>query len=363
MTNKPWLTRRDFLKLSALGLGSMAFRPWLRRGAEDFPQAPRLGRIVVGKTDLKARPDAASKTVGTLYEDAIIVWQREVVGSMPYRVNQRWVETPEGFVWSPHVQPVRNQPQTPVGRLPETSLGPGMWAEVTVPYVELTLANPPARARWLQARLDSPLPPRYFYSQIVWVNDLRTDEEGRVWYQLQERFGSGDIFWAPAEGFRPLTEEDVAPISPEVEDKRILVNLAAQTLSCFEGKREVYFCRISSGAMYDYQGNKVDAWGTPTGQHRIWRKAVSLPLSGGSAATGWDLPAVGWISLFVGSGVAIHSTYWHNNYGVPTSRGCVNARPDDAQWIFRWTQPIVPYDPGDVTVAMPGGTLIEVVEA
>ncbi|NOY98449.1 MAG: L,D-transpeptidase [Chloroflexi bacterium] len=61
-------------------------------------------------------------------------------------------------------------------------------------------------------------------------------------------------------------------------------------------------------------------------------------------------------------GVAIHSTYWHNNYGVPTSRGCVNARPDDAKWIFRWTQPVVPYDPGDVTVSMPGGTLIEVTE-
>lgn len=78
---------------------------------------------------------------------------------------------------------------------------------------------------------------------------------------------------------------------------------------------------------------------------------------------GWDLPAVGWISLFVGSGVAVHSTYWHNNYGVPTSRGCVNARPEDAQWVFRWTLPAVPYDPGDVTVGMPGGTLIEVIES
>ena len=80
-------------------------------------------------------------------------------------------------------------------------------------------------------------------------------------------------------------------------------------------------------------------------------------------ADGWDLPAVGWITLFVGAGVAIHSTHWHNNYGVPTSRGCVNALPEDAKWVFRWTSPQVPYDPGDVTVGMPGGTQIEVVEA
>ena len=134
-------------------------------------------------------------------------------------------------------------------------------------------------------------------------------------------------------------------------------------MACCEGNREVYFCRISTGAIFNYLGERVDAWSTPAGRHRIWRKAVSLPLSGGSSAVGWDLPAVGWITIFVGAGVAVHSTYWHNNYGVPTSRGCVNASPDDAKWIFRWTRPEVAYDPGDVTVSMPGGTLIEVLES
>ena len=112
--------------------------------------------------------------------------------------------------------------------------------------------------------------------------------------------------------------------------------------------------------LYDAWGNRVDAWETPVGESPIWRKAVSLPLSGGSAAAGWSLPAVGWVSLFVGTGVAIHSTYWHNNYGEPSSRGCVNASPEDAKWIFRWSQPGVPYDPGDVTVEMPGGTKVSV---
>lgn len=70
--------------------------------------------------------------------------------------------------------------------------------------------------------------------------------------------------------------------------------------------------------------------------------------------------AVGWVSLFVGMGVAIHSTYWHNNYGEPSSRGCVNANPDDAKWVFRWNQLEVMYDPGDVTVEMPGGTKVSV---
>jgi len=79
--------------------------------------------------------------------------------------------------------------------------------------------------------------------------------------------------------------------------------------------------------------------------------------------TGWNLPAVGWVSLFVGTGGAIHSTYWHNNFGEPSSRGCINAAPWDEQWIFRWSQPVVPLEGGDITVQMPGGTPVKVQEA
>ncbi len=364
--SKTKLSRREFLQLSALGLGSLALGPRLPRqrplsGLPDFPEGEMLGRAI-SSIPLRVRPDADSAVVRTLYEDEIFPVIRRVVGTNLYRVNQTWVETPEGYAWSPDVQPVFNQPNQPVRRLPETSLGEGMWAEVSVPYVDLTLANPPARAPWLINRLETGLPPRFFYSQIVWVDQVMIDDNDQVFYRLNEKYGYGDIFWAPAEGLRPITPEEMTPLSPEVEDKRIVVDIDRQTMSCYEGNTEVYFARVSTGALYNIRGERVDEWGTPPGQHRIWRKAVSLPLTGGSAETGWALPAVGWISLFVGTGVAFHSTYWHNNYGVPTSRGCVNCAPDDAKWVFRWTLPQVAYDPGDVTVGMPGGTLIEVVE-
>ena len=356
-------TRRDFLNLSMMGLGTLGLWSWKRFfKLPDFPQAERLGRVVVGKVDLKVRPNFDSQTSGTLYEDAVVPWLREAVGPRPYRMNQRWVETPDGYIWSPDVQPVRNQPNIPVGTLQQTSLGQGMWVEVSVPYVDLIQENPPARAPWLYNRLESGLPPRFFYSQVVWVDQIKVDDDGQVWYRLNEQYGYGDIFWGVAEAFRPLSEDEISPLSPEVEDKRISVDITTQTMSCFEGNTEVYFARVSTGMMTNLFGQRVDDWGTPLGRHQIWRKAVSLPLSGGSAEAGWALPAVGWISLFVGSGVAFHSTYWHNNYGVPTSRGCVNCRPDDAKWVFRWTLPEISYDPGDLTVSMPGGTSIEVVE-
>jgi lipoprotein-anchoring transpeptidase ErfK/SrfK len=183
-------------------------------------------------------------------------------------------------------------------------------------------------------------------------------------YRVNERFGSyGDIFWAAAEAFRPVTAEEIAPINPEAENKRIVVDVNAQTMACYEDNTEVFFTRISSGAKWNAQGEVVDVWETPVGSFPIWRKLVSLHMSGGTTGGGWDLPAIGWVSLFVGSGVAVHATYWHNNFGEPMSNGCVNARPEDAKWVFRWTQPSVPLDPGDAQVAMPGGTIVEVLEA
>lgn len=358
------LSRRDFLKMSASGFAALEMRSWNQWfNLLEFPQAQRLGRVAVGKVDVKIQPDEESKSVGVLYEDSVVTWLRETAGRQPFRFNQNWVETPEGYIWSPHIQPIQNQLNDPVRALPETSLGNGMWVEVSVPYVDLILDNPPARSPWLEYRLEHGPSPCLYYSQIVWIDGIKTDNQEQVWYRVSEPYGTyGDVFWAMAEGFRPISPDELTPISPEVEGKRILVDVSNQTLSCHEGTTEVYFARISSGAKFDAQGNQVDVWETPLGSHPIWRKLYSLHMSGGTTGGGWDLPAIGWTTLFVGSGVAIHSTFWHNNFGVPMSRGCVNARPEDAKWVFRWSHPFVPYDPGDVSVSLPGGTIIEVVE-
>jgi lipoprotein-anchoring transpeptidase ErfK/SrfK len=359
--NHAKINRRDFLKLSALAVGALSLRPWGQLSAlPDYPAAERLGRVVWWGTELKTRPSLDSPAVRKLVEDELFPWMREVVGRHPTEISQRWVETPEGYIWSPHLQPVANHPNAVLQDLPQTSLGAGTWAEVTVPYVDLVLDNPPARAPWLDFRIKAGQPGRLYYSQVVWVDQLKRDDQGQTWYRVNERFGYGDIFWAAAEAFRPITEDEMAPIRPEVENKRVVVDVRHQTLSCFEEDREVYFARVSTGALYNASGERVDTWATPLGKHPVWRKMVSLHMSGGTTGGGWDLPGIGWTTLFVGEGVAIHSTFWHNNYGVPMSRGCVNARPEDARWIFRWTQPVVPYDPGDITVPLPGGTVIEV---
>ncbi len=355
--NSNLLTRREFLKTSAIGVAGLSLIRWSQTAAlPDFPKAERLGRVFGGKVSIYARPDVDSQIVGTIYDDEVVVWLRELVGSRPLWFNQRFVETPQGFIYAPNLQPVRNLPNTPLEILPDPQ---GMWVEVSVPYVDLVLSNPPARSPWVKL---SPKP-RLYYSQIMWVDQVKRDEQGQIWYRIAEKFGTfGDLFWAAGEAFRPVTAEEMTPINPEVEEKQVEVNLIQQTLSCYEGKTEVYFGRISSGGKYDKDGNPVDEWSTPVGPHQIWRKLVSVHMTGGTTGAGYDLPGIGWTTLFSGNGVAIHSTFWHNSFGVPKSHGCVNANPEDAKWVFRWTFPSVSYDPGDVVISGQASTKVVVIE-
>lgn len=355
------LTRREFLKLGALGAAGLSLRPWLNARAQAEPSA-LLGRVNEGKISVRAVPDITAPEIAPLYEDHLVDWLREVVGTNPYRANQRFVETPQGYIWSPLLQPVYDVPQEPVTELYETSLGAGMWVQVSVPFVDVQLENASAYAPSVKHRVNElGVLPRLYYSQVIWVDQIATNSEGQVWYRLNERYGYGDVFWGPAQAFRQVTPEEVAPITPDIEDKYLEVNLHHQTVSAFEEGREVFFCRCSTGMDYvDEQGNST---ATPPGEnHRIWRKMLSAHMSGGTTGGGWDLAGVGFTTLFIGNGIAFHSTFWHNNYGEKTSRGCVNVTPDDAKWIWRWTRPAVNYDPGDMTVQGTVGSRIQVVE-
>lgn len=375
------LSRRNFLRLAALGLGSLALPAFTRplaalaeahkatftAGLADFPDYPLLARVAQGVAELKARPDLNAETLGVLYEDAVLPWLREVPGAQPAFVfnNQKWVETPEGYLYAPLIQPVRNHPNQPVSKLHQTSLGPGIWAEVTVPYVETNLVNQPSSNSWVGERIEQGLPVRLHYGQVFWIDSIKTNNQGQVLYRVNPNYYGGlDLLWVAAEAFRPIQEDELSPIHPDAADKRVVVDLTYQTLSCYEGQREVYFCRVSTGAKFDAFGNLVDKWATPVGEHTISRKFISLQMSGGTTGAGYDLPGIGWVTIFATGGVALHSTIWHNNFGDAMSHGCVNMLPEDAKWVFRWTLPNVPYDPGmlDSTLTGQASSKVNVVE-
>lgn len=118
-------------------------------------------------------------------------------------------------------------------------------------------------------------------------------------------------------------ESALGLVAAPADGKRwIEVDLTNQTLTAWQGDVPVMFTAISSGRS-----------GTPTvtGRFAIGTRYKAQRMTG----PGYDLPNVPWVMYFHQS-YAIHGAYWHNNFGVPMSHGCVNMRPNEAEMLYNW---------------------------
>jgi len=372
------ITRRELLRLSALGLGSLAFRPLERWQQIDlttpkhlpaFPDVPRLGRVTLPGIPLRSSPsndEGDNNLIERLPADTLVTWEQEVIGTVTGGLSySRYIETPQGYIYGGMVQPVGIQPQTPIQEIPAGK--DGFWAEVTVPYVDLAHDGVQA-SPWLRDNIAYNFPPRLYYGQVVWMDRIRTNN-GFVEYRWNEDAngrgygygGYGEFYWADGAGFRVLTDEDVAPINPDVDpaEKTMQLNLDRGSLVCYEGSREVYFCRVSTGIIYtDFATGELVDYSTPAGKLLTHWKIISKNMTAGDEASGYSTPAVPWCTYIQG-GVAIHGAFWHSAFGDRRSHGCVNATSEDAKWIFRWSTPYVSLDAGEERRNLPQhGTIV-----
>lgn len=122
---------------------------------------------------------------------------------------------------------------------------------------------------------------------------------------------------APA-GRRPL---GVGPTERWVD-----VNLSTQTLVAYEGDTAVLSTLISSGT-WEYP--------TVTGQFRIYVTFESQTMDGRRLGYDYYLENVPYVMYFYAD-YALHGTFWHNNFGMPMSHGCVNMRTAEAGWLYSW---------------------------
>ena len=113
--------------------------------------------------------------------------------------------------------------------------------------------------------------------------------------------------------------------APPTGQKRIVVDLSDQTLTAWQGEAVALYTRISSG---------TGATPTITGYYKIDRKYLSQHMTG----PGYDIPDVPHVMYFW-EGYAFHGAYWHNNFGIPMSHGCIHLRPGEDQWLYNWADP------------------------
>lgn len=333
-TSRSYLTRREFLKGIGVAIASTAVPPWLKQegiprsneltGAKKAALSPpaSLGRIASWwQQAVRREPSPKAQVVAWKKRDDIIPLYEAVVGEAPWPTNPIWYRTDEGFIHSGYVQPVENQPNTEIiSEVP----APGFWAQVCVPIAE---------ARWKPAGPTVAL--KLYYGTVYRVVSASQDSRGDWWYRLKEGVTWGPGPYIPAWAARRIPPEELAPISPECTDKWIEIDREKQRLTCYEGERPVFSTAVSTG---------IPGLVTPKGNHRVLWKSHTSRMIGGEGADRYDLPGVAFPVYFTFAGAAIHGTYWHNDFGRRHSHGCVNVTNQTAQWIFRWTNPPVPYD-------------------
>jgi lipoprotein-anchoring transpeptidase ErfK/SrfK len=77
------------------------------------------------------------------------------------------------------------------------------------------------------------------------------------------------------------------------------------------------------------------------GIFRIHTKHLTTTMSSEVVGEEFELKDIPYVQYFE-DGYALHAAYWHDDFGTPRSHGCINLSPEDARWLFGWTEPQLP---------------------
>ncbi|MBL8063173.1 MAG: L,D-transpeptidase family protein [Anaerolineales bacterium] len=357
------ITRRDFLKLSGLTLGGLAFSPFLP-GLTDFDDS-FVVRIATAEMPVRKEPTDDSRIELTWYRDELVHVYEEVTAEWP-KHNPVWYRVWGGYLHRGRLHRVKTVYHTPIDSIPE---GKRMIADISVPFT--------TPYRYSNAFGWQQMAPPLYYGSVHFIEAVEqgpemADYDG-PWYRIFDELDSNVQYYVPAIHMRVFPETSLTPISPDVpyHEKLIEVNLSNQFLYAYEYGSLVFQTNISSGVPGDPTGGTGIPTTTPAGEFSIIDKVPAKHMGYsffGSQTTGniladvdnYVLPGVPWTSFFTRQGHAFHGTYWHENYGSPMSHGCINMRSNEANWLFRWSSPM-PIAPTNERVATRGlGTKVEI---
>jgi hypothetical protein len=150
-----------------------------------------------------------------------------------------------------------------------------------------------------------------------------------------------------------VAEEDVTVTRPRTSlprgvlpgQKWIEARIVPGTLTAYEGTEPVYATLFSpgkGGAPIPGLDPYVHSM-TKTGFFPIeWkdRVAVMSPDKEWPPKTLWfsDVPNI----QYLRAPLAMHVSYWHEDFGNPKSAECLNVSPEDGHFLFNWTDPPLP---------------------
>jgi len=327
-------SRRDFLK--SLGVGAMGLAMAGYTKTSHAARVPiELGRVTkYPSISVYQEANEHSTILFQRYLDDILHLYQEVTSPDGPGYNPIWYRVWGGYVHSGFVQKVRYQLNTLIDEFPSQ----GQLMELTVPYSDSFIYH--TNDKWEKFY-------RLYYSSTHWVSSVQEGPDGLPWYEIHDGLVNLS-YYVPAEHLRPVTSSELTPIHAEVAPhlKRVEISIDFQKLTAYEGDQIIKEMKVSTGNPYLGSGVNAISTATPKGNFKVHAKRPSVHMGDGtlrSDAEAYELPGVPWVSYFESStGIAMHGTYWHNNFGMVMSHGCINMRSEDAKWIYRWTN--VPED-------------------
>lgn len=150
------------------------------------------------------------------------------------------------------------------------------------------------------------------------------DRAGTEWLQI------GPREWIPAQNAAWVQPDTTQPRGVE-GGRWIKINLEQQLLTVYENGQLVYATLVATG---------VEGFWTRPGSFQIKSKLEVETMRGSFAADRSDyyyLEDVPW-TMYFDQSRALHGAYWHDLYGTPQSKGCVNLSPGDAHFLFQWAE-------------------------
>ncbi len=326
------MNRRDFMKQFSYHLGGLFLPGWFysKNGFSQMEMGGSLLRVCTSQVTVYSKPDRKSEVVGKRLRDELLHGYYEVQADSG--INRVWHRVWGGYAHSANLQTVKHTLNRVLRSIPKS----GALVEVSVPYTQSMRYT--SGAGW-------ELNYRLYYGSTHWVEAVDEGPDGSAWYRIRDAYDR--TYHACAAHLRSISAEEMAPISPEVPaaQKWIAVSIADQTLTAYEGEQVVMHTTISSGVpqIEPVEPGEIPSE-TPLGNYHIIVKTPSRAM-GDKVLTGkidtTALPGVPWVSFFHETGVSLHGAYWHSNFGLRMSHGCVNMRCEEAKWIYRWVNPVI----------------------
>ncbi|MEX2161389.1 MAG: L,D-transpeptidase [Anaerolineales bacterium] len=332
-------SRREFLKLSGLTLGGLALSPRVLGHSVKPPEATGLVRVASGRgIDIYNEPqypryNDAVKVVANRQRDQLLYVYEKFQPDTGPEFNPNWYRVDEGYAHTAYLQPV----QTIMNEVVPFVREDGELFEVTVPLTQSYQLTKSEGWRKLY---------RLYYKSTHWVTGVETGPDGAPWYRIEDELLYIE-YYVLASHLRKIPASELTPVSTRVrpEDKRVEVSIAEQRLLAYEEDAVVMDTKVSTGIPELAAPNDIPT-ATPKGSWVVFSKMPVRHMGDGrvtSDINAYELPGVPWVSYFHEWGVAFHGTYWHDNFGNEMSHGCVNMRPDEAKWLFRWLLPSAEY--------------------